>query len=64
MPINPNLALVPMQGVQAQGSAIDKMFNTYYKSAGNARQNALFDLQKQNTEFSQGLQVDANNRSE
>jgi len=63
MPINPNLALVPMQGVQAQGSAIDKMFNTYYKSAGNARQNALFDLQKQNTEFSQGLQVDANNRA-
>jgi hypothetical protein len=63
MPLNPNLALVPMQGVQAQGNAIDKMFNTYYKSAGNARQNALFDLQKQNTEFSQGLQTDANNRA-
>lgn len=47
---------MPMQGVQAQGSAIDSMFNTYYKSAGNARQNALLELQKQNTEFNQGLQ--------
>ena len=64
MPLNPNLALVPMQGVQAQGNAIDKMFNTYYKSAGNARQNALLDLQTQGQEFNQGLQTDANNRAQ
>lgn len=49
MPLNPNLALVPMQGVQAQGNAIDKMFNTYYQSAGNARQNALLELQKKDS---------------
>ena len=63
MPLNPNLALVPMQGVQAQGSAIDNMFNTYYKSAGNARQNALLDLQTQSQAYNQGIQADANNRT-
>ena len=63
MPLNPNIALIPSQGVQAQGSAIDNMFNTYYKSAGNARQNALLDLQTQSQAFNQGIQVDANNRT-
>ena len=63
MPLNPNIALIPSQGVQAQGSAIDNMFNTYYKSAGNARQNALLDLQTQGQAFSQDIQADANSRT-
>lgn len=48
--MNKLVALMPMQGVQAQGRAIDGAFDTYYKAQGNQRQNALLDIQQAQNE--------------
>ena len=53
MPLNPNIALMPMQGVQNQGQAIDGAFNAYRGAQQNKRQNALLNLQTQNQEANQ-----------
>lgn len=51
--MNRLLALLPQQGVQAQGQAIDGAFNTYYQAQQNRRGNQLLDLQEQNAAFNQ-----------
>lgn len=51
--MNRLLALLPQQGVQAQGQAIDGAFNTYYQAQQNKRRNQLLDLQEQNAAFNQ-----------
>lgn len=48
-----NLALIPMQGVQAQGEAINNGFNSYYRSQNNGRRNALLDIQQQQNQRAQ-----------
>lgn len=47
MTINPNIALIPMQGVKDQGNAVDSLFDTFYQSAQNKRRNTLMDIQDQ-----------------
>lgn len=51
--MNRLLALLPQQGVQAQGQAIDGAFNTYYQAQQNRRGNQLLGLQEQNAAFNQ-----------